>query len=59
MESPHVTTQRIFVPEALSAKFASDESLTLVPVHVSDVSGQGVPTQLLKAVRTSLLGTSG
>ncbi len=54
VEPPHVTAQAVLVPEHLPADFAGNESGLVIPVHISDVSGERVPTQLLLTVRTSL-----
>ena len=56
VEPPHVAAQRVLVPKHLEAELAGDVA-RLGAVHVPDVSGQGVPRQLLKAERASLLLT--
>ena len=54
VEPPHVTAEAVLVPEHLVAKLAINEG-RLCAMHVPNVTGQSVPGQLLKAIRTGLL----
>ncbi len=54
MKPPHVAAQRVLVPEHLEAELARDVA-RLVAVHVADVTREGMPGQLLIAVRASFL----
>ena len=54
VEPPHVTAQAILIPKHLVAVLAGDVA-GLGLVHVPDVTGEGVPGQLLIAVWTRLL----
>lgn len=54
VKSPHVATKGVFVPKGFATDFTGDAA-GLVLVHVADVSGQGVPGQLLLTVGTGLL----
>ena len=49
-----MTAQRVFVSESLHAVLAGHQ-VSLGPMHVSDVTGESVPGELLETVRTGLL----
>ena len=54
MKPPHVAAQRVLVPEHLETELARDVA-RLVAMHVTNVAREGVPGQLLIAVRASFL----
>ena len=58
VEPPDVAAQGVLVSECLHAVLAGHQ-VRLGPVHVSDVAGEGVPGELLEAVRTGLLTAAG
>ena len=52
-----MAAEGVLVSEGLHAVLAGHQ-VSLGPVHVSDVTGESVPRELLETVRTGLLATA-
>ena len=53
-----MAAEGVFVSECLHAVLAGHQ-VSLGPMHVSDVTGESVPGELLETVRTGLLASAG